>query len=59
MNLQSKFGYCFITQTFIAFCLEAERNYGQTDRQTNGQTDGRTDYPITRCPVGPFRPGIK
>ena len=50
MNLQSKFGYCIITQTLnIALCLKAGRNYGRTDRQTND--------PITRCPRRTFQAG--
>ena len=58
MNLQSKFGYCIITQTLIiALCLKAGRNYGRTDRQTDGQTDKRTDDPITRCPRRTFQAG--
>ena len=47
MNLQSKFGYCIITQSLnIALCLLAGRNYGQTDKRT----------PLD-APDGPFRPG--
>ena len=47
MNLQSKFGYCIITQTLnIALCQQE----GITDRWTNGRTDGQTGDPITRCP---------
>ena len=58
MNLKSKFGYCMTTQTLnVALCLQAGRNYGQTDKWTDRQTDGQTDDPITRCPLWPFRPG--
>ena len=62
MNLQSKFGYCIITQTLnITLCLLAGRNYGQTDGRTDGQTDrqtnGWTDDPITRCPRRTFQAG--
>ena len=57
MNLQSKFGYCIITQTLnIALCLEAGRNYRQTDGWTDKQTDGRT-IRLLDAPGGPFRPG--
>ena len=62
MNLQSKFGYCIITQTLIiGLCFYAGRNYGQTNRQTDGGTDGRTnwqmDNPITRYPRQTFQAG--
>ena len=51
MNLQSKFGYCIITQTLnIALYLKVGRNLGQTDKQTNG----RTDDLISRCPRRTF-----
>ena len=40
MNLQSKFGYCIITQTLnIALC----KRDGITDRQPDGQTDKQMD----------------
>ena len=56
MSLQSKFGYCIITQTLnAALCLYAGRSYGRTD----GQTDGRTEDPITRCPRRTFQAGKK
>ena len=60
MNLQSKFGYCIITQTLnIALCKRdgTGRNYGRTNRQTDKQTDGRTDDPNTRCPRRTFQAG--
>ena len=48
MNLQSKFGYCVITQTLnTALCKQD----GIIDRQTNRQTDD----PITRCPRRTFQ----
>ena len=47
MNLQSRFGYCIITQTLnIALC----KRDGITDRQTDRQTED----PITRCPRRTF-----
>ena len=55
MNLQSKFGYCIITQT-LNFALCLKRDYRQTDRQTNKQTDGQTIQTLD-APGGPFRPG--
>ena len=51
MTLQSKFGYCIITQTLnIALFLKAAQNYGRTHRRTDRQTDKLTDDPITRYP---------
>ena len=56
MNLQFKFGYCIITQTLnIALCLQAGRNYGRMDRQTDGRSNYYCD--ILDAPSGPFRPG--
>ena len=57
MNLQSKFGYCIITQTLnIALC----KRDGITDRQTDKRTGRRKDSPITRCPRRTFQAaGIK
>ena len=52
MNLQSKFGYCIITQNLnIALCLNA----GQL--RTEGWTDKQTDNPISRCPQQTFQAG--
>ena len=59
MNLQSKFGYCIITQTLnIALC----KRDGITDRQTDGQTDKQMDgrtIQLLYAPGGLFRPGAK
>ena len=50
MNLQSKFGDCVtIESLIIALLIEAGRNYGQTD--------GQTDDQITRCPRWTFHVG--
>ena len=51
MNLQSKFGYCNITQTLnIALC----KRDGITDRQTDDAITTSVD-----APGGPFRLGLK
>ena len=50
MNLQSKFGYCIITQTLnITLC--------KRDAITDRQTEGHSDDPITRCPPRTFQAG--
>ena len=54
MNLQSKFGYCIITQT-LNIALFSKQD-GITDRRTDRQTDGRT-IRLLDAPGGPFRPG--
>ena len=55
MNLQSKFGYCIITQT-LNIALFCKRD-GITDRQMDRQTYGWTEDPITRCPWRTFQAG--
>ena len=46
MNLQSKFGYCIITQTLIiALCLQAGQNYRLADKQTIRLLDIPADLP--------------
>ena len=52
MNLQSKFGYCIITQTLNIALFESG-----TELRTDRQTDKRMDNPITRCPQRTFQAG--
>ena len=49
MNLQSKFGYCIITQNFKYCTLFVSG--------TELRTDGRTDDPMNRCPRRTFQAG--
>ena len=58
MNLQSKFGYCMITQTLIiGLCKWDGITHKQMDKRTDGRTDGWTDNPINRCPQLTFQAG--
>ena len=56
MNLQSKSGYCIITQSLnitVTFFVNVRKL--RTHRRTDKRADGRSDY-YCRCPQGTFRP---